>query len=249
MKSIVKKLISIAICLAMVMAFTVPAFAETRSYYVPNHFNSRDYEMYTAFMQQTDEEFGLDNSNAVHDAIQQVYETYPDFQTWTYSNVIENCISPIFIVDTNEDGLHYVRQNNFHVLTTFDFEFEDETGEYSGSAEIDLYPDLCGDFDVSETLTQIINSPQYDQTHIRSVNVDDCWDLTQLAFNGQRYCRELSALNCPSLNHIEARDCDYRRIAVQPMGYDTPLDVSSIGNCSIGMDYSFTGSQEADLYA
>ena len=249
MKKTVRKLVSIAICLAMVMAFTVPAFAETRSYYVPNHFNSRDYEMYTAFMQQTDEEFGLDNSNAVHDAIQQVYETYPDFQTWTYSDVIENCISPIFIVDTNEDGLHYVRQNNFHVLTTFDFEFEDETGEYSGSAEIDLYPDLCGDFDVSETLTQIINSPQYDQTHIRSVNVDDCWDLTLLAFNGQRYCRELSALNCPSLSHIEARDCDYRQITVKPMGYDAPLDVSSIGNCSIGMDYSFTGSQDADLYA
>ena len=248
MNRVLFKFVSIAICLAMVMAFTVSAFAKTedlRDFYSPDDFVARDYAMYSAFMQQTDAEFGITNSSAVNVAMQQIREDNPSFTGGYLVNVTGNCISPLFIVTTNGAGLHYVIQNNFRVTAWFGL----MDGEVAITVEEDVFPDLCGDFDVSETLTQIINSPQYDQTHIRSVNVDDCWDLTQLAFNGQRYCRELSALNCPVLRRIEARDCDYRQITVKPMGYDTPLDVSSIGNCSIGMDYSFTGSQDADLYA
>ena len=247
MKRIIKKLVSIAICLAMVMAFTVPAFAETsddQNVLYPSHYVPHDYTMYRNFMRQTDDELGIDNSTALQAALDRLYAEDHGYSFWDFEQ--DNDISPIFSSGNSTNGAVYINTVEFFGIVNYSY----SDGEISYDfCQMEIYPDLCGNLDVTGTLTQTINSPQYDQTHIRSVNVDDCWDLTQLAFNGQRYCRELSALNCPVLRRIEARDCDYRQITVKPMGYDAPLDAVSIGNCSIGMDYSFTGSQEADLYA
>ena len=76
MKRIIKKLVSIAICLAMVMAFTVPAFAETsddQNVLYPSHYVPHDYTMYRNFMRQTDDELGIDNSTALQAALDRLY--------------------------------------------------------------------------------------------------------------------------------------------------------------------------------
>nr|MDY5756162.1 hypothetical protein [Eubacteriales bacterium] len=108
MNRVLFKFISIAICLAMVMAFTVPAFAETsddQNVLYPSHYVPHDYTMYRNFMRQTDDELGIDNSTALQAALDRLYAEDHGYSFWDFEQ--DNDISPIFRSGNSTNGAVY----------------------------------------------------------------------------------------------------------------------------------------------
>lgn len=98
-------------------------------------------------------------------------------------------------------------------------------------------PDLYGILDMSGTSIINLHSALNGQTHITGVDVSDCWRIKSAKMNGQPFCTEFSAVNCPMLENVKAIDCNYKHIEVQPMGYEAPVEVFSLGYGSIGLEY------------
>lgn len=107
-----------------------------------------------------------------------------------------------------------------------------ENDEWACGCIAQYAPDLFGELDLSGTTTHAVNS-EGGSTHISALNLNDCANLTAVAFTDQAFCREFSALNCPQLNSIDARRCDYRRINVQPKDYSSSVELYSVGNGSV----------------
>ena len=244
MKSIVKKLISIAVCLAMVMAFTVPAFADAKN--IPE--KDLTEEKLKAFLKQTTNDPYVTNKmemwRAGNRAIAEFQEQYHGL---VFGLENENYyIAPIFETSTNSNGDIYISTVNF-----FYFYFcSDTDGNSVNTGLLEVKPDFYGPFDVSGTNLNSVNGPHGPDTHISSVNVDDCIYLSSIYFNEQPYCTEFSAVNCPKLRMVSLRFGAYRNIAVQPKEYDIPLEISAIGNGSVGMQHLHNvDAKSSDLYA
>lgn len=119
-----------------------------------------------------------------------------------------------------------------------------ENDEWACGCIAQYAPDLFGELDLSGTTTHAVNS-EGGSTHISALNLNDCANLTAVAFTDQAFCREFSALNCPQLSSIDARRCDYRRINVQPKDYSSSVELYSVGNGSVGL-YGRDGSYTAE---
>lgn len=100
-----------------------------------------------------------------------------------------------------------------------------------------ITPDLYGSLDMSGTSLMSLRSARNGQTHITGVNVSDCQRIEKAKMNGQPFCTEFSAVNCPMLENVEAMECNYKHIEVQPKGYEALIDVVSLGYGSIGLEY------------
>lgn len=102
---------------------------------------------------------------------------------------------------------------------------------------VSVYPDLYGPLDLQATSVGYFGSPVADQTHISSVNLNDCPNLYFLEFSGQNHCSDVTALNCPRLNYIRILGGEYKSIAFNHIFVEQPVEVSAFGNGSVGAWY------------
>lgn len=146
--------------------------------------------------------------------------------------------------------------NNYYVcfdLTSWfylEYSFMDETPEgiICGDGYAYVHPDLYGPLDMAGTSISSLDFPLYtpsftpdeDSTHIESVTLDNCAKLKDIYFSGQEHCTSLSAVNCPKLEVISARDCDYKSIKIQPKGYDNALNIAVVCDGSVGADFTYS---------
>lgn len=230
MKLRTKKFLTFVLCLTVAVCMALPSLA-----YRPADYHACDYEKYTAFFELTDEELGLDNSKAINESIRELNDSG---MTFFYILDEDNILSPV-VHCAMKNGLKYVKTVDFYALCLAGDEFIGDDGEYySAEVLVELHPDFCGSFDISGTLTEQVNSPLPNATHITSVIVDDCENLKELTFNDQQYCTRFSAVNCPSLKDVNVTGCKLERITVQPNEYSEALDVIAIGNGNIGVNYN-----------
>ncbi len=244
MKSIVKKLISIAVCLAMVIAFTLPAFADAKN--IPE--KDVTEEKLNSFLNQTTNDPYVTNKmemwRAGNRAIAEFQEQYHGL---VFGLENENYyIAPIFDTSTNSNGDIYISTVNF----SYFYFCSDTDGNSVNTGLLEVKPDFYGPFDVSGTRLSSVNGPHGPATHISSVNVDDCIYLFSIDFNEQPYCTEFSALNCPHLYNVLLRDGAYKNIVVEPHGYNEPLRIVAVGSGSVGMRHTYAvDALNSNLYA
>lgn len=221
-----KRVICTILCIVMAICFTMPTLAET-----PSDYYEHDYEMYYNFMHQTNEAFGINNETALEEYFSENFDDI-DIGDIEDEDGCENCISPIFHSATL-NGKRYVSCVEFKVYVPYGY----SDGEYCFDGYIIVSPDYCGAFDISGTLTRSVESPETNATHIESINIDNCTQLTHFNFDGQKHCKSFSAINCPALSRVYLEKCDFQRITIQPDGYDKPLDIIAIGQGNLGLIY------------
>lgn len=116
----------------------------------------------------------------------------------------------------------------------------DENGiEETWDALYPICPDFCGPLDLSgTTMHQVVNEAN-SATHITSINLSDCGDLTTAELSNQPCCTEVLAVNCEILMDFFAENGGYRHIAVQPRSFEAPVDVRALGLGTVGARYEF----------
>lgn len=244
MNSIVKKFISIAVCLAMVMAFALPALAETEN--VPER--DLTVEKLVAFLNQETNIPGVTNEMEMWAAGDRaIAEFQEEYQGLVFGLENEHYyIAPIFGTTCTPDGDEYISDvffNYYYFCSCVD-------GNSTNIGLLEVSPDFYGPFDISGTKIKHVYGPLNSNTHITSVNADGCSSLASLSFENQQFCTELSALNCPSLYRISLRNGAYRDISVQLYDNDNPLKISTFGSGSIGMQYQHNVDPDnSTLYA
>lgn len=140
------------------------------------------------------------------------------------------------------DDTHY-RQAftlGFYYFLKYYASYTTESGELiyvTGFA--DVFPDLYGPLDLSDTFINVLYTPSENQTHIESVMLDNCAALEKIYFRDQETCTALSAVNCPKLELISATNCNYKSIEVQPKGYDKALNIVAVCDGSVGADFTY----------
>lgn len=236
-----KKFISIALCIVLCIMCIGPIGAEEAvSTY---SLTDRDKEMLRNFWNQETATEGVCNGdviyaegNAVIDRINAmagpnvyvgVYTSIPDEYDGNYS-------TPMVFISYTEGFVSLIFSYNIEYGRT---EVLSDGSIISYEGYETITPDLYGSVDMSGTSIMNLRSAQNGQTHISGVNVSDCQRIETAKMNGQPFCTEFSAVNCPMLENVEAMDCNYKHIEVQPKGYEAPVDVVSLGYGSIGLEY------------
>lgn len=225
-------------CFTMVAAMlflTIPSFSLAE---LPDY----DQEKLLAFWEQTDPEGIMCNGDRVYDI--------------AFGDMDVNVLFGPFGYAPGSWETRLVNNHYIHFgLTSWyyiEFSFVDDTPE--GPICVDAYdfvhPDLYGPLDMAGTSISSLDFPLYSpsglytldkySTHIESVTLDNCAKLKDLDFSGQEYCTSLSAVNCPKLETISARDCDYKSIKVQPKGYDNALNIAAVCDGSVGADFNYS---------
>lgn len=211
-----------------------------------------DMDMLNAFWHQEAYD-GLINGEAVYDGIPESHGSPSD----EYGSYLI-----IYFYETSYGGGWNTCLVNFggFGLDSLDFSYSVDyasgfydpitEGYYCADGWFDIKPDLYGDLDLSGTKIAYLDSPDVNQTHISSVNLNDCERIGYAIFNNQPFCTEFSALNCPELYKVDARDCAYKNIAFQPRAYTEPLMISTFGCGTVGAYYEQGVSRDtATLYA
>lgn len=220
-------------CFMMVAAMlflTIPSFSHAE-------ISDYDKEKLIAFWEQTDPEGIMCNGDRVYDfGLGDVNVLFGPSQyahgSWETRLVTNNYIS------FDISSWYYL-----------EYSFVDDTpiGPIAGDGYAYVHPVLYGPLDMAGTsinsLDFAYNTPSsfdWNETHIESVNLDDCAKLRNIRFSRQGYCTSLSAVNCPELERIEAIHCDYKSINVQPKGYENPLNISVICDGNVGADFTYS---------
>lgn len=235
------KLFSAMLALVMALAFAGAALAEVPHPELPEH----DQEMLLAFWQQEAYD-GLTNAEAVYDidpdAGNGIIEgAIPEYEGGYWTHLLH--------ISENESlGVYYKFLFNYELV---DDSFECEEGRASSFntrvIPFTVKPDLYGKLDLSGTRLRVMQSPDDDQTHITGINVDNCELLTQISIFGQRFCTEISAMNCPQLWDFKAVDCAFTKIDYQPSGYDSAVHMSVFGKGTIGVNYNYWANDNSSI--
>lgn len=142
---------------------------------------------------------------------------------------------------------------SFYWERWYGFEEELEDGTIlSGEGIDEIYPDLYGMLDLSETYIKSLNSPRADQTHITGIDLDNCPKLNYVTFNGQRHVTGFSALGSEKIKKLELYDSFFRSIAFCPEEANRPFEIAAFGLGSVGVYYdinAFSGADTAIIYA
>lgn len=121
-------------------------------------------------------------------------------------------------------------------------------GDDCADCFLEVTPDLYGALDLADTSLMYLASPDAGQTHISSVDIDNCEMLYSAMFNGQEGCTSFSALGCTALETIQLLDGAFRNIAVGCGAYSEPILVSAFGSGSVGMAFSAGGNITLKAY-
>lgn len=236
-----RKFISIALCIVLCIMCIIPIGAEevVSTYSLTD----RDKEMLRNFWNQETATEGVCNGdviyaegNAAIDRINAmagpnvyvgVYTSLPDEYDGGYS-------TPMVYISYTEGFKALGFAYNIEYGIT---EVLPDGSMFAGEGVETIAPDLYGSLDMSGTSIMDLRGARNGQTHITGVNVSDCQRIKYAEMNGQPFCTEFSAVNCPMLENVEAMDCNYKHIEVQPKGYEVPVDVVSLGYGSIGFEY------------
>lgn len=240
MKKHLVSLIAAMLCLCSVFA----SFAAADGIPTPDGHLQIDEDRLAAFWAQSAGDTGLTNGETVYNFVFPSNETNPNLEFF-YSDGTEYGGS----YDTNlviwEQGGGVEEIAAFNLAWLFRYSIHNTaTDEWVNDCYQTYAPDLYGELDLSETTTHSVNSSG-GRTHISALNLNDCAELLAVTFSDQQFCTEFSALNCPMLDSIDARRCDYRRISVQPKGFSEQISLYTIGNGSVGL-FGSTGSYTAE---
>ncbi len=217
----IRKFIAVFVIAAMLLAAAVPAFAGQR----PSGMSVADRAKLAEFWQYVSPETGMSNGNAVYDI------NLPPYATMHFGGSYGG--------DWNTALVQVGEQSTFDGLVfSFPVQYYAHDDEYSWEGTIIVEPDLYGTLDLSGTDMLFLNTPAVGQTHISGVVLNDCEYLETIAFSGQEFCTSLIAENCHSLNSVNAINCNYRYVSIQPEGFASPLAVAVIGEGNIGVEYA-----------
>ncbi len=224
-------------CFMMVAAMlflTVPSFSNAE-------LSDYDKDKLIAFWEQTDPEGIMCNGDRVYDFYLGDDVTLVFGPTAYVPGSWETAlVEPNYTPNGNILYCH-----SFSLDFWFYLEYYFTDGDISGEAFTYIYPDLYGSLDMAGTSitslgTSLGSMPYGGETHIDSLKLDNCANLDGICFRDQKHCTSLSAVNCPKLELIEATDCDYKSINVQPKGYDNPLNISAICDGNVGADFTYS---------
>lgn len=231
-----KRLLSMLICVAMLLGFTLGSFALAEGNSHPSN------EKFIAFLNQQTNTPGVTNEDEIWAAAERAKD---EFEGLVYGLVDSHYdIAPIFKCKMIGDE-YYVDELNFSFFyfCSDDYCPEDPIVTNYRMGLLEVTPDFYGQLDVSETLISKINGQFATEghiTHISSVNANDCLSLEKVSFNNQPYCTEFTALNCPQLKYATLTGGVFKNIALQLVGSESPLDISAIGDGAVGFDGKYT---------
>lgn len=234
----IRKAISLIAAFVLAAAAALPVFALEQT---PDfiYYDAHDMEKLTAFWHQ-EAYGGLTNGEAAY-----------DFDWPEPSDTFGYCFGcPIGL---SYDGGYYTKlldlpSDYYDYGTGFSFGFvwsEDvwsteyvDGQEYACHGWIEYCPDLYGELDLEDTNVYEVREPRTGQTHITSLNLNDCDDLMFVQFSRQDHCTSIEALSCPQLKKLEAEHCPCEHIAFSPAAFEEPVTVNALGPGTVGVNYN-----------
>ncbi len=237
----VKNGLSIMLSLILAFMMIVPSFAEESEPY--EYFIQPDNDLYAAFLMQTSPS-GIRNGEQVvlaRAALIDELIAAGGYNVLFGAGVYHDgdALCSMWSLSAIGYDQNYVDICRFYSSVPYSGTMVDpRTGEIlCFDCNDPVYPDLYGPLNIPGTRTEVVESPQEGQTHISSVNINDCLYMRSLSFIGQPECTFITAVNCPSIERVDVRKCDLKNITLQPMGYEQPLAISVIGDGSVGATF------------
>lgn len=229
-----------ALSLIFALVFAAAAFPVSATDMTPDfiYYDTHDMEKLTAFWHQ-EAYGGLNNGEAAY-----------DFDWPEPSDTFGYCYgSPIGL---SYDGGYYTKlldlpSDSYDYGNGFSFGFvwsEDawsieyvDGQEYACDGWVEYYPDLYGGLDLEDTNVYEIREPRAGQTHITSLDLNDCDNLLFVQFSDQHYCTSIEALSCPQLKKLKAERCACVHIAFSPIAFEEPVSIGAVGPGTVGVSY------------
>jgi len=239
MKSFSKKVFSLCLAALFAAVFALPCFAGGVT---DESISGHDVEKLLAFWHQPAYD-GLNNGEAVYDHDWPAANYYCGDPSGSYDDTWS---TRLVSYDETYDRLSV----SFSYYESFwSYDEDPEYGPIYGYGFEYVYPDLYGALELEGTAMYSLDSPREGQTHITSVDLDGCTKLRTVRFNGQEYCKSISALGMYQLEQFYALNCAYEHIAFSPSDIDGNMAIDSLGFGTVGAEYDCSNGNTVKAYA
>lgn len=244
MKTTMKRLTAIFAAVLLLAMTAVPALAKMTvdELTVSDH----DAEKLSAFWHQPARD-GMNNGELVYDTIRShnwgtLTDYGPAFDPYSY--YYEDGWETVLVRSASSFG---ISRFDFHLDYTEQFFGSAEDGDLFYQGYESVFPDLYGDLDLSGTAVfrlgvETENESLNTRTHITSVNLNDCENLSKVFFPAQPFCRSFEALNCPNLFAISLDRGALEHAAFSVKYSEEPLTIDALGLGHFGVNSGRTSS-------